>query len=307
MVVVRSSVDCSWARLSATALAASVPACPAHSTFEPALKLCPTNTPTVTRPPSASPIWRASVAGLPASEGSTATLMELFSALAAADWSSFAPAASSTYRLAEPSALIAAGTSARAAGAPNSSTPASSSTGPSNRPSRTGNLVMAVMLVARSDRTARPAMDRRAGRVRSSERTSVIFEQARPHRLDATGGVAGMPEVSEVPVVLDGGQQRVVVVRGVVHHVPRTVGGHDDGRDQAAAVGAAGPLVDTRGSPASTYGESQQPSALSQPPVSELPVKSFSSVTITIAECFVQALEWVMVSPRRARRRRPSA
>src|SRR6476659_11356222 len=57
-----------------------------------------------------------------------------------------------------------------------------------------------------------------------------------------------------------------------------------------------GQVLLTRESPASTYGESQQPSAFSQPPVSALPVKSFSSVTITMAELRVQARESVIVS-----------
>ena len=65
--------------------------------------------------------------------------------------------------------------------------------------------------------------------------------EGRPHRADPAGGVAAVAEVAEMPVGFDGRQQRVVVVRRVVHEVPRTAGRHHDRRDETAAVGAARP------------------------------------------------------------------
>ena len=66
-------------------------------------------------------------------------------------------------------------------------------------------------------------------------------EEQRPHRHDAAGGVTRVAEVPEVPVVLDRGEQRVVVVRRVVDDAARAGGGDHDRRDQPAAVGSAGP------------------------------------------------------------------
>ena len=110
------------------------------------------------------------------------------------------------------------------------------------------------------------------------------------------GVVAGEGELGQVPGVLDGAEQRVVVVGGVADEVtgPARIDHHRG--HQAAAVQAAGQLALMSGSPPAGPGSRNSRPGVPAA-VDALPVKSPSSATMKMALCRVQArLDMIVVT-----------